>query len=288
MTGPDWAVRRLAADDIERLAAFTRRNGWPHGEQAWHRLIDLEPAGCFGVTDASGHSIIGTVTSITYGTALAWIGMMVVDAAHRRQGMASALMAACMEHLQARGVARMMLDATSVGLPLYERFGFRALHRVARWQGPATEFFGPRAVRLRAADMGAVIAYDEQRFGAPRGRLLLHIQAEFPRLAWVDRDSRGRVQGYIMAQRSADCVSIGPWLHDSPWRAAVLLNTVLGAVRGDTVRVHLHDRNPSATPIVQDRSLSLVSHTTRMIWGEADPPDGEPASIFGVASLAWG
>ncbi len=281
-----WEVRRLTRDDIAGAVALTRRVGWPHDEADWRRLLDWEPEGCFCVEGERG--LIGAATTTTYGAALAWVGMMIVDPAHRRQGVASALIQACLERLRARRVARVMLDATDAGLPLYQRFGFRELYRVRAWRGRATEFFGPRAKRLRAADMSVVVAYDEQRFGAPRARVLLRLQAEFPRLSWVDRDARGRVQGYLLARERGDEVIIGPWVHDSPWGATVLLDTVLGAVRGRTVQMYLPDRNLAATPIAQDHALHVVGDTTRMIWGEADPPPDEPSALFGVASLATG
>lgn len=279
-------MRRLVADDAPALAAFFRRQGWPHQEQDWRRMIDLAPSGCFAAVREG--TIIGTLTAVTYGHELAWLGMMMVDLAYRRRGVALTLMEVCLGHLRVEQVRRVMLDASQMGQPLYERFGFRALHRIQRWQGQATEFFGRRARRLTAADMGAVIDFDRQRFGVSRGKVLLRLQVEFPRLGWVDRDKRGRVRGYILARRLGERVAIGPWLHDSPWDAAVLLDTVLGAVRGTTVTLDLPDRNMAATSLVADRSLRGVSYTTRMILGDAEPPDDEPGSIFAAASLAWG
>lgn len=286
MMAQAWEVRRLARNDIADAVALTRLVGWPHGEAEWRRLLDWEPEGCFCVEGERG--LVGTATTITYARSLAWIGMMMVDPAHRRQGVATALLEAALHYLQAQRVACVMLDATDAGLPLYRRFGFRELYRVHTWRGRATEFFGPRARRLAAADMSAVVEYDEARFGAPRGRVLLRLQAEFPRLGWVDRDARGRLQGYLLARRRGDDVLIGPWLHDSPWGATVLLETALGAVRGQMAQVSLPDRNLAATPIVQDRALRPVAHVTRMIWGEVNPPDDAPAVIYGVASPAIG
>ncbi|GAB4461938.1 MAG: GNAT family N-acetyltransferase [Anaerolineae bacterium] len=290
MAAQDWEVRRMTRDDIAGATALTRRVGWSHDADEWRRLLEWEPEGCYCVAgEVKGEpALIGTVTTTAYGDALAWVGMMLVDPQYRRQGIATALLSTCLRALYARGIARVMLDATDAGLPLYRAFGFRELYRVHMWRGRATEFFGPRARRLRAADMGAVIAYDEQRFGAPRGRVLLRLQAEYPRWSWVDRDARGRVQGYLLARSRGDEVIIGPWLHDSPWGAKVLLHTALGAVRGRMTHVHLPDRNLAATPLAQDYSLQLVGHTTRMIWREVDPLPDQPAAIFAIASPATG
>ncbi len=279
----EWTIRRLTPADAGALSTFSAAQGRRHRESEWRLLLDLGGDGCFGaVMDGA---IVGTAVTVMHGAALAWVGAMFVASAHRRQGIGAALLEACLDYA---GAARVMLDASPMGQPLYERFGFRPLYRVQCWEGQATEFFGRRARRLEAQDMGAVIAFDETRFGAPRGAVLLRLQAEFRRLCWVDRSPQGEIYGYLMARHESGMVVIGPWLHDSPWGAMTLFNTALGAVRGETVQVYVPDCNPAATPIVQDRTLHVVDHTTRMILGEAEPPQSAVEAIFGVASPALG
>ena len=67
-----------AADELRRLA------GWNQTLEDWRRLLCLEPRGCFVAALEGG--VVGTVTTTTYGLALAWIGMMLVHAEHQRRG----------------------------------------------------------------------------------------------------------------------------------------------------------------------------------------------------------
>jgi ribosomal protein S18 acetylase RimI-like enzyme len=124
MTEADLA----GADDLRRLA------GWNQTPEDWRRLLRLEPEGCF-VAVQNG-AIVGTVTTTTYGQALAWIGMMLIHPDLRRQGLGTRLMRRSLEYLQSRGVGCIRLDATPAGRPVYEKLGFVAEWTLTRWQRP--------------------------------------------------------------------------------------------------------------------------------------------------------
>src|SRR5882724_11666216 len=92
MTDGDLRV----ADELRRLA------GWNQTPADWRRLLWLEPRGCFVAVESS--EVVGTVTTTTYGEALAWIGMMLVHAEHQRRGIGTRLMRQALEYLQGCGV----------------------------------------------------------------------------------------------------------------------------------------------------------------------------------------
>ena len=69
--------------------------------------------------------LVGTITTTSYGTELAWIGMMLVHPDFRRRGIATALMKAGLDYLRGGGVRCMKLDATPAGQPVYEKLGFQ-------------------------------------------------------------------------------------------------------------------------------------------------------------------
>src|SRR6266508_4054897 len=111
----DVSVRRMTESDLpaaDRLRAFA---GWNQTPADWRLLLALEPGGCFVALRAG--EMIGTVTTMTYGRALAWIGMMLVHPDHRRRGIGSSLMRQALEYLYALGVPCVRLDATPAGRP---------------------------------------------------------------------------------------------------------------------------------------------------------------------------
>ncbi len=195
-----------AADELRRLA------GWNQTLEDWRRLLWLEPRGCFVAVQEGG--VLGTVTTTTYGQALAWIGMMLVHAEHQRRGIGTRLMRQALEYLQGRGLKCVKLDATPAGRPLYEKLGFVSQGTLTRCQRPAegqTQSLERAAAderELTDADWEAVEEIDCAAFGASRSRLLRSLaQDGRAALVWP---APGRVVGWGMLRPGANADYLGP------------------------------------------------------------------------------
>ncbi len=130
-------LRLLEPTDVPAAIRLSRAAGWNQTEADWVQLIEYQPTGCFGL-ERDG-KLISTVTTTCYGNELAWIGMMLVDADHRRQGIATEMMRKALGDLRHRGVQTIKLDATAAGAAVYEKLGFRAECEFHRWHRQATE-----------------------------------------------------------------------------------------------------------------------------------------------------
>lgn len=135
----DCRIHLLTQHDLEGAHRLSKAAGWNQTLQDWRRAILYQPDGCFAAM--CDDRLVGTVTTTSYGTALAWIGMMLVDDEYRRQGIGRALMRRAIDFLQDTGVVSIRLDATPAGRPLYEQLGFVAEWTFHRWQG-----IGPAAI----------------------------------------------------------------------------------------------------------------------------------------------
>ncbi len=127
-------ARLLTSADLPACLALKEEAGWNQTEQDWLALFDFAPGGCFGI-DIDG-SLAATTTAVTYETGLAWIGMVLTAGRFRRQGLATALMRHALDYLSHKPVDWIKLDATSMGRPLYERFGFEYECDIERWARP--------------------------------------------------------------------------------------------------------------------------------------------------------
>lgn len=107
--------------------------GWNQVEADWRRLLELEPAGCFGI-EADGR-VAASATVVTYGRELAWIGMVLTLPEYRGRGFATQLMQRCLDYCDAGRVRTVKLDATDLGRPVYEKLGFVEEYVVERWKG---------------------------------------------------------------------------------------------------------------------------------------------------------
>src|SRR6187455_584222 len=127
-------IRPLSGADIPAAQRLREQAGWNQTDDDWRRLLAWSPAGCW-VAERDGQ-VVGTTTVTTYGRRIAWIGMVLVDEAHRRQGIGRALLTHAIEYLDQIGVQTIALDSTPEGQPLYARLGFADAFELARWRGP--------------------------------------------------------------------------------------------------------------------------------------------------------
>lgn len=279
-------LRRLRLQDAGRAWALSQRVGWSHTVADWERLITWGGRGCFCV--AQEEELLATAVTIGYGRDRAWIGMVLTDPDHRRRGLGRWVTQAAVDYLQEQGVRRILLDASAMGRPLYEKLGFRALYSVEIWEGRASSYLGPRVRPLREEDVPGVIALDAEVFGVARGRIIRRLVQDFPRLGWVEEEG-GEIVGFALAQTGdGGRAHVGPWVHRSPWGAERLLRTALSVLIGAQVRLDIPDGNRQAMTFAHRHNLHYVRHCTRMILGDAPPPTEVIDALYGLASLATG
>lgn len=130
------AIRLLRAADLPACMALKDEAGWNQTEQDWLKLLNFAPDSCFGI-EIDG-TLAATTTVACYGTDLAWIGMVLTSARFRSRGLATALMQHALDYLSRNPVDWIKLDATEMGRPVYQRFGFKDECAVERWLRPGT------------------------------------------------------------------------------------------------------------------------------------------------------
>jgi len=156
-------LRALTPQDVERAMELSIAANWNQLPSDWARVLCLEPEGCFCMEEDG--RVVATATAVTYGTDLAWIGMVLTHPSYRGRGFAAQLMRSCLEFCERLGVGCVKLDATDMGRPLYEKLGFLEESVVERWRGelpamPVREFPPDPALDRLAfgADRRAVVA----------------------------------------------------------------------------------------------------------------------------------
>lgn len=163
-------IRQMTIGDIDLAMNLKDQVGWNQTPDDIRRLIEYEPDGCF-IAEFDGVPV-GTVSTTSYGTKLAWIGMMLVLPEYRRRGIARKLMQTSIDYLRGQGVTCIKLDATPLGQPLYEQLGFHAEWGFQRWERE-----GENAPEFSlGGDLSAQpVATDKVAFGADRSRWLVSV-----------------------------------------------------------------------------------------------------------------
>ncbi|NNU28593.1 GNAT family N-acetyltransferase [Isoptericola sediminis] len=73
--------------------------------------------------------------AVTDGVTFAWVADVIVDPAHRRQGLGTRIIDGLMADLEALGLKRVLLKASPEGHELYRRAGFDRLDEPETWLG---------------------------------------------------------------------------------------------------------------------------------------------------------
>lgn len=295
--------RVLTSSDLSAAMHLKALAGWNQTTQDWQRLLDHDPAGCFGAW--CGERLVGTATSTAYGSALAWIGMVLVDPEFRRRGIASALMRLVLAQLRARGVQTIKLDATAAGRGVYETLGFVEESLIERWLGvapPASRASAGQAVReLQAADWPEVLALDRRAFGADRARLLADLhssalvalvnQSENPLESPAESPSgslaKSNLQGFALARSGAHHAYLGPLVATHEAAALALLEALLARLAGQTVFVDLNAQLASGASWLAARGFVKQRELLRMRAGQASASGTSPF-VLAVAGLELG
>ena len=136
----DLLSRAAFGPTVSRLVAFPRTS--PHGDVL--------------VADNGDGEAAGAVCCVSFG-ATGWIGALGVAPEARRHGVGRALTEAAIARLHERGAGTVLLFATDMGRPLYERLGFVIEGAATAWRGTAgTIPTGVQVRRLREDDRAAV------------------------------------------------------------------------------------------------------------------------------------
>src|SRR5687768_13590418 len=106
-------IRLMSKGDLPACEGLRAAAGWNQTRSDWQRFLDLSPRGCF-VAELN-RVVVGTVTTIRYGRELGWVGMLLVHAGARRQGIGESLLRAALNYLQNEQVRCVKLDATPLG-----------------------------------------------------------------------------------------------------------------------------------------------------------------------------
>lgn len=266
-------IEPFTLEDIEPFLLLSKEEGWLCERDEFRFLLNAYPQGCFVARGASGGGW-GYITSIVHRKS-GWIGNLIVAGEERRKGLGTLLMQKCLGTLSSSGVETVWLTASTSGAPLYERLGFRAVDRIARW----------RLDRIISVDsiggsseksIHALVRQDRLGWGDDRERLC----REAVRQGKLVVDSWSS----MVLRRIETGTLVGPWSACRPLMAARLLDIAMSdslAGEGATV-LDVPERNHHATEVLMKYGFQCCSETVLMYLGEV--PDYRADHIFALAS----
>lgn len=264
-------VRAMSSGDLALADELRQAASWNQTLEDWKRFFACEPDGCF-IAECGGIPA-GTATITCYGTDLGWIGMLLVHPAFRRLGIGSTLLQHCLNELQHRGVRSVKLDATPMGQPIYERFGFRPELKLARWEHSAVN---PRAEKksdqiepCTGVDFNEMAELDACAFGVGREKLLrLLLRQSLAAVVCRSKEEQGKLLGFGMVRPGARTAYLGPVVALTPEAGARIVETLLAHIRGTSVFWDVLEPNSCASALVRELGFTQQRALLRMFRGE--------------------
>lgn len=272
--------------DIEFAMKMKNHVKWNQIPADWVRFIDFDPEGCF-IAEMDGQ-MVGTGTTTTYGTKVAWIGMIIVDENYRRHGIGRQIMLACMDYCKRKNIEVPKLDATPLGNKLYLTLGFVEEFLMDRREGRGGSFeVAPSVRKFGSADMDDVIKFDAECFGVPRPHIIERFVGEYPEIGFVSRDADGRIDGFLLGRKGLNAWQLGPWVADNPAAGEELFKAGLNFLGDQPVFFDIVAVNKSILPLVCKYGFKHQRPFVRMYLGENKYP-GILDNIYAISGVEKG
>ncbi len=263
----------MTEEDIPFGLPLGEMAGWNQIPADWLRIYRYEPHGCFVgmVNDLP----VATISTTTYGTDLAWIGMMLVHPDFRRQGIATALMNHAITWLEQQGVVCIKLDATPAGAKVYEQLGFKAEWEFQRYVKSGSETGFKEFPDSEPFQTGLL---DQTAFGVNRSELLGRFAA--------DSNVVSAPMGFGMLRPGRLATYLGPVIAEEPGIAEGLIDQLLSG-QSSTLFWDAPGPNPAAVELTKKFGFQPVRPLIRM-WRGTKLVAGKVNQQYALASPATG
>jgi GNAT superfamily N-acetyltransferase len=272
---PPAQIRRMGLEDVDAAAAAIREGGW--GD----RRASLE----FFARQPSTVPLLAEVDGVTVGTAIAaqhgscgWIGLVFVAPEMRGRGLGAELTRAALQVLQEHACLTVLLAATELGRPIYDRLGFVPQGGYTVLNGPArsTPMTDPRLRRLLPSDVDAVCALDLAVTDEDRSSTIRAIAD-----GWVI-DGGQELRGFALRTPWG----LGPAIAREPSDGMLLLELLRGQADVEHMTVVVPSENQQAIEHLRAQAFTEQRQLPRMTLGP--PPAWQPRAIWTIFSFALG
>lgn len=267
----------LTPDHLHGALALSQQAQWPHRIEDWAMGLALSK----GVVAVHKGRVLGTAMATLYEDDVATINMVIVDEAMRGLGIGKRLMDFALNAASGR---ECRLVATTDGLPLYQKLGFRETHHIVQHQGLISSIPPSDGVEwANASDVTECRSLDHAACGMDRRDLITYL-ANNGRLAVIRRD--GRLAGFGAIRHFGRGEVVGPVVAENAADARLLLSFLFTGKEGQFLRVDTSEKSGLASWLTE-LGLVHVGGGIGMVRNDK-PRDTGNVQTFVLASQALG
>lgn len=282
------AISALQPHEIAAANALVCEAGWNQIDADWRIFLSLGQV--YAIRDGGGQ-VVATAATLSHERKFAWISMVLVGSAFRRQGLATILLRRCIDDLTAKGCVP-ILDATPAGRKVYRALGFEDVwgyHRLALQTAPQPWVAAsPHGVEIRPIDevaWPAMCDYDASAFGARRDALLAGLRGRLPDAEYC-AVSGDKIVGLLLGRDGRVARQLGPLIADNDEIAIALLQRALAAIPVP-IYIDLADARSAVLSFLSAAGFAAQRPLMRMQLGTRDRFD-DPLRTYAVAGPEFG
>jgi hypothetical protein len=288
---PDgFAIGPMSASEVAVLTGWAADEGWNPGLHDVAIAYREQPEAFVALR--RGSELVGGASVMAYGGAWGVLGLFIVRADLRSQGLGSCLWDELLVSLRGRLApgAPIGLDGVVAMQPFYRRSGFVDAHRDIRFSGhprcaPDPQVVVTEGVVLTPAGERELIAYDEALAIGPRRSFMRRWFTASGVLVATLRHTSGL--GAIGALRPCrEGFKLGPVLAGTPEDASRVVRSLAAHAHGALVQLDVPEPNAAGLAIAAELGLEQSFECARMYVGGV--PDLPVDRIFGVTSFELG
>lgn len=279
-------IRTMQLADIPAGLSLCRQAGWNQLARDWELFLTLNPGGCRVILNEA-EKVVGTVTTLPYQDRFTWIGMVLVDPEHRRQGIGTQLLNEALQ-LTAND-STVKLDATPAGREVYLKLDFIDEYPIYRMylNRPHVDVLPATTARpARANDFSAILDLDLKVFGADRRRILESNFNGAPEYGFVV-EAQNEIKGYCLGRPGYNFNHIGPIVAENVTVARELLSAALHAQQQKPVIMDVLDHTSEWRSFVSSVGFVVLRPLLRMYRGSNEYP-GIPKKQFAIVGPEFG
>lgn len=272
--------------DVEGLIALSQSVGWDYDRDEIRTV--MSSGKIIGHKNESGQ-LVSSAAIIPYDTQLASIGMVIVNETYRGRSLGRETTQACIDLVQEK--RSIMLIATPVGKPMYEKMGFKEVGYVQKFicnnYVPSNRLHieGIKAEVFKEADFDKVVELDTDAFGDSRRKFLVN-RVRQSHQSLILRDEKGRVLGYGLSILGPENLVLGPIVAPD-YNAATFLINQLALNHHGNLRIDTSTEDEMFIKFLRDSGFEKVSQPPIMIIN-SDTMPSRNKNLYGIAAQIFG
>jgi len=280
-----YRIDQMIRAEADILDSWAAAEGWNPG------LSDIDIAWSYDpdafIALRKDDALAGGGAIISYEGAAGFMGLFIMRADLRRQGLGRILWHERLRRLRARlrPDAPIGMDGVFDMAPFYEAGGFKYLYRDLRFEGTAHGVLDPAVIPLDQIPWPDLAAYDAQISGLRREGFMR---------AWLGQEGghgvalseAGAIRGYGFLRPCRVGFKLGPLYASDPTIARRLLHSLLSTAQGSQVQIDVPEPNLAAIGLMNKLSWQSTFACARMVHGT--PPAVPVEQVFGVTSFEFG